>query len=110
MTDRELLEFAAKAAGIDFNTRSGSELRVAHGDVFRVWNPLDSDGDALRLAVRLGIDIYLDPNAEDEPMAQAVYPGVLGDPAITEPYGNDGCAATRRAVVRAAAVLGKEMK
>ena len=47
MTDRELLEAAAKAAGY---------VHYHPGDGFyQTWNPLTDDGDALRLAVKLGL-------------------------------------------------------
>ena len=115
MTDRELLELAAKAAGyvlvwgdkyklgddeIDCTDipyiRSG---QPDEGDVH--WNPLDDDGDALRLAVRLGI--CFGPTF-DGVRAVCFY----GDgPNITEPFGTDPYAATRRAIVRAAAEIGR---
>lgn len=57
MTDRELLELAAKAAGatsalgawLDGSEPYSSGCGFLAGD--RVWNPLTDDGDALRLAV-----------------------------------------------------------
>lgn len=45
MRDRELLELAAKAAGIEEVTPTMLE--------YGKWNPLDDDGDALRLAISL---------------------------------------------------------
>lgn len=65
-TDRELLERAAKAAGLVVHDQSstglwvypiGSEL-IWEGEypIFN-WSPLNDDGDALRLAVRLGISV-----------------------------------------------------
>lgn len=53
MTDRELLEMAAKAAGIE---------RLSFDRVRRdwPWNPLDDDGDALRLAVKLRLIVAWD--------------------------------------------------
>ena len=80
MTDRELLEMAAKAAGYDINWDG----------IGWQWNPLTDDGDALRLTVKLGIDIS---------KSQVDY----WDKNSTDPY-----AATRRAIVRAAAEIGKE--
>ena len=49
MSDRELLEMAAKAAGIELPNPT---LRVTHmrGVAPKLWNPLTDDGDALRLA------------------------------------------------------------
>jgi hypothetical protein len=64
MTDQELLEAAAKAAGIDGDYRT--EYLCIDGDWENVtaiflpdddgwWNPLTDDGDAFRLAVDLGL-------------------------------------------------------
>jgi len=90
MTDRELLEAAAKAAGIDWaDGHESTGLRDQNG---RVWNPLTDDGDAFRLAVKCGIDLEL-WGAFDSPWFQP------------DPY-----AATRRAIVRAAAEIGKGLK
>ena len=52
MTDRELLELAAKAAGIKTSLHKETDSLWIDGP--RVWNPLTDDGDALRLAVKLG--------------------------------------------------------
>ena len=52
-TDRELLELAAKAAGVDLYWRGDRPFSLARG----AWNPLTDDGDALRLAFTLKIDI-----------------------------------------------------
>jgi hypothetical protein len=102
MTDRELLELAAKAAGIECEkTPIGFYL----SDEDRNWNPLTDDGDALRLAVKLGLQTG--PNsASREPMcfAWARDKGGIGQ---YEYYGNDPYAATRRAITRAAAEIGK---
>ena len=57
--DRELLELAAKSAGLVIVDRSAPvSLYIAsdgcHGGV--LWNQLTDDGDALRLSVKLEID------------------------------------------------------
>lgn len=53
MTDRELLELAAKAAGIELKWMTIVNGPQA-GEVFcSNWHPLADDGDALRLAVRV---------------------------------------------------------
>lgn len=90
-SDRELLELAAKAAdeGITFY---GECWRAQTG---REWNPLLDDGDALRLAVRLGINIE---NYSDTVSADGIH----------EARGTDDCETMRRAIVRAAAEIGKE--
>jgi hypothetical protein len=92
MTDRELLEAAAKAAGYEFRVetyRDDFQVLVGGG----LWNPLTDDGDSLRLAVKLNID--------------------HGNPgmrlSIDWQPGADPYAATRRAIVRAAAEIGRTM-
>lgn len=102
MTDNdiELIELAAKAIGYTLkgwnNDHDGKTLGV--GD----WNPLTSDGDAFRLAVQLKIWILFEQDtwatAESGGMGYNV---VLGD---------DHGAATRRAIVRAAAEIGRGME
>jgi len=119
MTDRELLEMAAKAAGIDGEYRTerlciaGDWLDVTaifYDGGMRWWNPLEDDGDALRLAVTLGIDFYM--GAGDVPEAWAGYymPGRENKKHACEPVNGDPYAATRRAITRAAAEIGKGMK
>lgn len=65
MTDKEMLEWAAKAAGLKVTAIHGRVVRVelpqkdngngwiSGGNVS--WEPLDNDTDALRLAVNLNI-------------------------------------------------------
>ena len=72
MTDRELLEMAAKAAGITIKPVEIKNVEFAGDDRFigystdphewlRGWfNPLTDDGDALRLAYALGMQLNLD--------------------------------------------------
>jgi hypothetical protein len=97
MTDRELLELAAKAA--DIQLRFLFDL-VPFSDGPRVgeWNPLTDDGDALRLAVKLGL--FNGGPALHKAMASLIFSGGVA----TDPY-----AATRQAIVRAAAEIGKAM-
>ena len=52
-TDRELLELAAKAAGLNYSFEYGCYFDDEYEQGCD-WNPLDDDGDALRLAVKLG--------------------------------------------------------
>jgi hypothetical protein len=96
-TDHELLKFAAMAAG-----EWPSPEPFEH--VLSRWNPLTDDGDALRLAVKLGIDV-MRTNISG-PQVHAMDFGV----SITEEAGTDPYAATRRAIVRAAAEIGRNMK
>lgn len=118
MTDRELLELAAKAAGYDV-VWSDLWQRFQHVEPIKLfdmerfsWIPLDDDGDALRLAVKLGLDVCIDTQQENEPHTHVIgfrfdYTAETVD--AIENHG-DPYAATRRAIVRAAAEIGKEMK
>ena len=103
MTDRELLEMAAKAAGYEidgYSDRYGALVSEADG-VSMWWSPLTNDEEALRLAVKLGI--HITNNQSD---AQATALGVTAIELLT----NDPYAATRRAIVRAAAEIGAQIK
>jgi hypothetical protein len=135
--DRELLALAAKAAGWTgwqskhgyWNLTSpesedsthchhwnaycpdtGEKLReptfadaIAETD----WNPITDDGDALRLAVKLGVTIYT--NIRTAYVFYGNHPINADEREITatEEPGDDPYAATRRAIVRAAAEIGK---
>ena len=60
MKDKELLAYAAKAAGIQFSELGGGARYTPQTGIMQPyvpWNPLTNDGDALRLAATLGIDI-----------------------------------------------------
>lgn len=100
MTDRELLELAAKAAGeLHLIPYKEEWLDDPSGEA---WNPLRFDGDALRLAVKLKC---LRGFVYDNEVAWA-----SSELGIFEPIkNNDPYAATRRAIVRAAAEVGKGM-
>lgn len=118
-TDRELLEWAAKAAGFgaprsgntcwtesEYPRKSGKHGAlwnyIGHMDDAKLWNPLTDDGDALRLAVMAGIDITVSGGNT----AATSYK----DSSCFQEYADgDLMAATRRAIVRAAAEIGKQM-
>ena len=95
MTDRELLEAAAKACG--FKPQGMEDGKLYLYGIQDGWNPLEDDGDAFRLAVRLRIDVAFDPSG------YAVGAQVSHMRDCTWVERNDGEAATRRAIVRAAA-------
>ena len=116
MTDRELLELAAKAAAyeIDFDEPVNGWYVNGYdenGDPAAWWNPLTDDGDALRLAVKLGLEVSMGAKARDpETKEQFDITMVTGGDAFkTEHHNDDPCAATRRAIVRAAAEIGKTL-
>ncbi len=112
MTDRELLELAAKAAGLRPHLWNYTENRGLQYNVnpSNVWNPLTDDGDALRLAVKLGINIMLGGANKRFAFVSATTDGNLVVEETDEEYKSDIYSATRRAIVRAAAEIGKEMK
>lgn len=125
MTDRELLIMAAEAAYLPVvskelcTSRVGTFKQLVHSrrDVLwldgKEWNPIVDDGDALRLAVKIGmlIDIrYTNPKS-------IRYNRVVGWPApnsdLIIEFGYmemDPMAATRRSIVIAAAKIGEATK
>ena len=103
MNDRELLELAAKAAGILTPSWYGNASYI-EGMLSR-WNPLTDDGDALRLAVKLGIDIETHGCNSAHPFACA-FDCERNIAEEEQPDNGDPYAATRRAIVRVAAEIG----
>ena len=104
-SDRELLELAAKAAGLTIVDSITSILNDDDGWLEttdngpdRLWNPLTNDGDALRLAVKLKMTLGV-----------GVARGDAGEATEFDLCHRDPCAATRRAIVRAAAEIGRNM-
>ena len=121
--DRELLELAARAAGLEvvfvknridkdkfFSfSRSGGDQKP--------WNPLDHDGDALRLAVKLRLSIIQEEEFVLGEYLQTVE--VISEEredgsriCTMQSLDDDPMAATRRAITDAAAQiqLDKETK
>lgn len=97
MDDRELLELAATAVGL--TNGIGGAYWTEDGGVF---DPLNDDGDALRLAVKLRLHLrYFDDAREPKRVIVDNHPGNV------ETYTDDPFAATRRAIVRAAAEIGR---
>lgn len=101
-TDRELIELAARAAGLTvmwsepFKRYERFTLEKYAGP----WDPLNNDGDAFRLAVSLQMELR-----------------VFNGSAYAEPFdgekvwqdGNCPLAVTRRAIVMAAADIGEQL-
>lgn len=123
MSDRELLELAAKAAGIEvIRSRlddplcgdmliNGSSRNVHHEN--GPWNSLTDDGDALRLFCALpwmtietsdvGVTVRERGNPDEPSRVYLMWTEWL------DKHNGDLAAATRRAIVRAAAEIGKGM-
>lgn len=111
MTDRELLELAARAAGLEFDPTVQNKFGlfvvlegVACQSYQKLWNPLTDDGDALRLAVKLSLWI----GQHDDGVTVSDLYARINHEGVEENFNNDPYAATRRAIVRAAAEIGKE--
>ena len=117
MNDRELLEFAAKAAGISYDAEKSTPVDgrkwwglwlsfVDEPGMYanRIWNPLADDGDALRLAAKLKLNIRHGDFSV----------GVRDDAEIDDvafvPDESHRLYAIRSAIVRAAAEIGKGMQ
>jgi len=98
VNDKELLELAAKAAGYEKDVdgcyfESGFPTMIS-------WNPLTDDGDALRLAVKLDLFIMNRDDLADAFSLEYSEGSLVGD----------NCANYRRAIVRAAAEIGRAIK
>lgn len=109
-SDRELLELAAKAVGYglpgpDDHDEIGRQeldgLWVKFPWGWGWWRPLFSDADALRLAVKL--NFVVEHRGSVGQSYAGTLNGLIGSSvdAVDDPY-----AATRRAIVLAAAALG----
>jgi hypothetical protein len=107
MNDRELLERAAKAAGYVIRVGDNGGLQNGKNAHHWVdWHPLSDDGDALRLAVKL--EIAINPFAGKTVVAHNES-GRMGHEKW-DCWDDDPFAATRRAIVRAAAALAEGAK
>jgi hypothetical protein len=108
--DKELLELAAKAAGIEIELGhfgpSKSFFIVEDGRLKEQWNPLKDDAQALRLAVKLQIYFMVVP--EENQVNSRIRNGMRS--YWLEKLDDDPYAATRRTIVRAAAAIGRGME
>ena len=130
MNDRELLEIAARAIGFglcadgkytvcwtESNYPRGAKTKgalwnyIGYDETAQLWNPLTDDGDALRLAVDLSLTVFTG-GVGCVSVSGWIVCGVDAKPiGLTEHYGSgDKYAATRRAIVLAAAEIGRMKK
>lgn len=103
MNEREMLEMAAKAAGMIPQEFAGNDAFM--DGVLERWNPLAEDGDALRLAVAVGVNAIQCHCSVDA----MHFDSCIVETEMFTDHGNDKVAATRRAITRAAAQIGKAM-
>ena len=122
-SDRELLELAAKAAGYTTNHPWNAErltmnppvdalvVQDANGLVHTAWDPLDDSGAAMNLAVDLDLAIVPYPIYNKQKHSVLVQKKNLDESRFEkmELHGDDPRAATRRAIVRAAASIGASL-
>lgn len=116
MTDRELLELAAKAAGYIITYGSyGYREFLCRGGV--EWNPLTNDGDALRLLNRLGIQLrYMQLDPIDVGAGRTVIElqwapgGIKNRMEKVVEAGENPDKLVRLAITRAAAEIGRAMQ
>lgn len=105
MDESEMLEFAAKAAGWSlFYYGSRCTVQTEPGKLLE-WNPLTDDGDALRLAVKLGLHVTHWVGSTSVNRAGLDWVHAIEHWKLH----GDRLAATRRAITRAAAEIGRAM-
>jgi hypothetical protein len=106
-SDRELLELAAKAA---FPKSLQTHAGYIDG-VLQTWNPLVDDGDAFRLAVLIGADKTLVLTIGCGGVACEIpRPKHVTSFEQHSKHDYDQLAATRLAIVRCAAEIGKRVE
>lgn len=111
-TDKELLELAAKAAGIAGEYRS-YYVEAYNKDFFGIavkgasscsfWNSLTDSGDAFRLAVKLDMQVTVDINGGEVWVLHNSLPQMI----VESLDGADIYEATRLTITRAAAAIGE---
>ena len=113
MNDRELLENAAKAAGYTIVEYQGNGCALVYDNASEYpmdskfeWMPKHSDGDAFRLKVKLDMNVF---QAAKSAYALPSDDGTYEKQVRYTDTNNDPYAATRLAIVRAAAEIGKAM-
>jgi len=99
----DMLTRAAYAVGLEYSTtrenydpNEGIYIKVSR-DLWVDWHPIRSDADAFRLAVHLGMDLFLG----DDNMAKVYIPGAVQGYACD--FESDPREATRWAIVEATA-------
>ena len=119
MTNREMLELAAKAAGYYFHgLRVGLDYEncfvstTNDTDDWVIWDPRGDDGDALRLKVSLHLIVgsYSTYSSVGGTYTTGNY--TLPDEITVWHHetAGDACAAERLAITRAAAEIGRQME
>lgn len=116
MSDRELLELAAKACGIRHVDYSGIEYEGAgglmlvdeNGRHLFPWNPLGPEGNATAFLLMTGLKLSVNSNSLNIGVGGYTFDG--GYVFAQEEVNGNATASMRRAIVRAAAEIGKSMQ
>lgn len=99
----ELLVSAATAAGLQLALPEHATICWSEEDDSWIgWNPLHDDGDAFRLAVKLGIGIWQHMSIREVEVEH-----YDDGRSLNEQFGSDPFYANRRAIVRLAAEIGR---
>lgn len=109
MKTSDMLLNAAKAVGGNYEPKT-EEFRLPVGNVIVIqeyWNPLNSGGQALELAAKLGFRIYVYNGGGDDCTIVASDELDAQDVNIKIAHNGDNLAATRLAIVKAAALIGE---
>lgn len=121
MTDHELLVLAARATfppdewreeerkGVNTVTYRHVDS-ITNAVYWFTWNPLEYNDEAFQLMTQHHLDVYHAQIDEGVWRCGAVGPDDTYTGGFGETIGADACTAVRRAIVRAAAEIGKEMK
>lgn len=101
MDNKQLLERAAKAAGYTFCADRDDNLVISSLAGWQQWNPINNDADAFRLMVDCGIDVTF--NRHCLMASRYDFLNMCRSDPVSEEFNNNKHAATRMAIVRAAA-------
>lgn len=110
MSDIELLWWAAKAAGLPLSNEwdcaaEGRGIIIGRGDGdLRPWNPLEDDGEAFRLSVMLQISVMSNIIRYEASTIALTLAGIFIKEDMLKKSAD---VAARRAIVRAAAEIGR---
>ena len=122
MTDYDLLKCAAEAMHnskdpifCNYSVVGGKagvclELGSSRGAFTSYWNPITNDGDALRLACDLGLRVFPIARIQSGAVCSAVGSATGERLSEVADASLDTYTATRRAIVLAAAEIGKQIK
>ena len=115
MNDEELLRNAARAAGFvepnSYREKTNSLLWISESGFPSTWRPLDDNADAFDLMVNLSLFVFHGwTTSEGVALANVFVDNAEQTVPSGEIKGDEPHAATRRAIVRAAAQIGKDMK